>query len=96
MSILIIWASKDFPTNAQSISLNINSENAYFTALDQGELSGKSDHFPFAEAGVPAIFFMMKGDAFKVCHTSKDNIDNIYLDNFPRLFKLITEFVETY
>lgn len=74
----------------------INSDNSYFTALDQGELSGNSDHFPFAEAGVPSIFFMMKGDAFKVYHTPKDNTDNIYLDNFPKLFKLITEFVETY
>jgi Zn-dependent M28 family amino/carboxypeptidase len=74
----------------------INEKNSYFTKLDQGELEGNSDHFPFAEKNVPAIFFMMKGDAFKVYHTTQDNTDNIYLENYAKLFKMITEFVERY
>lgn len=74
----------------------INNKHSYFKELELGELAGNSDHFPFAEKNIPAIFFMMKGDAFEVYHTPQDNIDNIYLDNFPKLFKLISEFVETY
>ncbi len=74
----------------------INDRNSYFTKLDQGELEGNSDHYPFAEKGIPAIFFMMKGDAFKIYHTPQDNTENIYLSNFPKLFSMIEEFVEKY
>lgn len=75
---------------------NINNKHSYFTELELGELAGNSDHFPFAEKNIPAIFFMMKGDAFEVYHTPLDDTDHIYLDNFPKLYKLISEFVETY
>ncbi|HNQ66889.1 MAG TPA: DUF4910 domain-containing protein [Bacteroidales bacterium] len=75
---------------------NINSKNSYFTKLDLGELAGNSDHFSFAEKNIPAIFFMMKGDGFAIYHTPEDNNNTISLDNFPKLYKLISEFVETY
>jgi aminopeptidase YwaD len=74
----------------------INAKHSYFTELELGELAGNSDHYPFAEKNIPAIFFMMKGDAFEVYHTPLDDTDHIYLDNFPKLFKLISEFVENY
>ncbi len=74
----------------------INENKAYFTKLDQGELKGNSDHFSFAEKGVPAICFLMKGDGFEIYHTPKDNLENIYLENFPKLFKLVYEFIEKY
>jgi len=74
----------------------INSEHSYFTNLQQGELAGNSDHFPFTEKDVPAIFFIMEGDAFKIYHTPADNMDNIYLENFPKLYKMIGEFIEQY
>jgi aminopeptidase YwaD len=75
---------------------SINEKHSYFTELELGELAGNSDHYPFAEKNIPAIFFMMKGDAFEVYHTPLDDTDHIYLDNFPKLYKLISEFVETY
>jgi aminopeptidase YwaD len=82
--------------NGLELFNEINEKNSYFTKLDQGELEGNSDHFPFAEKKVPAIFFMMKGDAFEVYHTPLDNTDNIYLENYSKLYKLILEFVERY
>lgn len=74
----------------------INDNNKYFTELHLGELAGNSDHFPFAEKNIPVIFFMMEGDAFAIYHTPDDKMENIYLDNFPKLYKLICEFVENY
>jgi hypothetical protein len=74
----------------------INEQNTFFTKLDQGELAGNSDHFSFAEKDVPAICFLMKGDGFEIYHTPQDNPDNIFLENFPKLFKLVCEFVEKY
>ncbi len=75
---------------------DINADTNYFTKLDQGELAGNSDHYSFAEKDVPAICFLMKGDGFAIYHTPKDNSENIYLDNFPKLYKMVCEFVEKY
>ncbi|MDD3860009.1 MAG: M28 family peptidase [Bacteroidales bacterium] len=82
--------------NGLDLFNEINDKNKFFTELHLGELAGNSDHFPFAEKNIPAIFFMMEGDAFKIYHTPQDNYNNIYLDNFPKLYKLISKFVETY
>ncbi len=74
---------------------SINSKLNLFTKLDKGELAGNSDHFPFANKHVPAIFFIMEtGDAFKIYHTLQDNYENLYLDNYQKMFTLLTEFVK--
>ncbi len=74
----------------------INEEHSYFAKLDQGDIAGNSDHFSFAEKDVPAICFLMKGDYFAIYHTPADNNDNIDLTNFPKLYKMVCEFVEKY
>ena len=74
---------------------SINTRLNLFTKLDKGELAGNSDHFPFANKHVPAIFFIMEtGDAFKIYHTLQDNYENLYLDNYQKMFTLLTEFVK--
>lgn len=74
---------------------SINTKLNLFTKLDKGELAGNSDHFPFANKHVPAIFFIMEtGDAFKIYHTLQDNYENLYLDNYQKMFTLITEFLK--
>lgn len=74
---------------------SINTKLNLFTKLDKGELAGNSDHFPFANKHVPAIFFIMEtGDAFKIYHTLQDNYENLYLDNYKKMFTLLTEFVK--
>lgn len=74
----------------------INSDNSFFTELEQGELAGNSDHFSFAEKDVPAVCFLMKGDGFKIYHTPQDNFQSIDLNNYPKLFKLVQEFIIRY
>jgi Zn-dependent M28 family amino/carboxypeptidase len=59
----------------------INSDNSFFTELEQGELAGNSDHFSFAEKDVPAVCFLMKGDGFKIYHTPQDNFQSIDLNS---------------
>ncbi|MFA6200864.1 MAG: M28 family peptidase [Bacteroidales bacterium] len=74
---------------------SINTKLNLFTKLDKGELAGNSDHFPFANKHVPAIFFIMEtGDAFKIYHTLQDNYENLYLDNYQKMFTLLTEFLK--
>ncbi|MBP1645986.1 MAG: hypothetical protein H6Q16_1561 [Bacteroidetes bacterium] len=74
---------------------SINTKLNLFTKLDKGELAGNSDHFPFANKHVPSIFFIMEtGDAFKIYHTLQDNYENLYLDNYKKMFTLLTEFLK--
>ncbi len=74
---------------------SINTRLNLFTKLDKGELAGNSDHFPFAQKHVPSIFFIMEtGDAFNIHHTLQDNYENLYLDNYQKMFTLITEFLK--
>lgn len=73
----------------------INTRLNLFTKLDKVELAGNSDHFPFAQKHVPSIFFIMEtGDAFNIHHTLQDNYENLYLDNYQKMFTLITEFLK--
>ncbi|MBR5850798.1 MAG: M28 family peptidase [Alistipes sp.] len=72
----------------------INAEKGYFQALDRAELAGNSDHYPFAQRGVPCIFFMNEdGDAFKFYHTVYDSWKNAIFDNYEPTFKLIRDFI---
>ena len=75
----------------------INSTKGYFKALDRGKLAGNSDHYPFAQRGVPCIFLENKeGDAFKYYHTIYDTWKNSFFDSYEPLFRMVTDFVERY
>lgn len=75
----------------------LNGEKRYFTRLNRSELAGNSDHYPFAQRGVPCIFFMNEdGDAFKYYHTIYDTWQNAIFDSYEPTFKLIVDFIEKY
>ena len=75
----------------------INGEKGLFKALDRGELAANSDHYPFAERGVPCIFLEnQEGDAFQYYHTVFDNWKHAVFDSYEPVFKLVTEFVDRY
>ncbi len=76
---------------------NINTEKGYFKSLNRGELAGNSDHYPFAQRGVPCIFLENEGgDAFQYYHTIFDTWKTSYTDSYAPTFKLITDFIEKY
>ena len=56
-------------------------------------LSDNSDHFAFAEKGVPAIYFTTEGSLLEHYHTPRDTYANTSDENFDRLFHLVTEFI---
>ena len=75
----------------------INAEKGYFKALDRGKLAGNSDHYPFAQKGVPCIFLENKeGDAFGFYHTPLDTWRTAKYERYEPLFKLVTDFIEQY
>lgn len=73
---------------------NINTEKGYFEKLHNAPLADNSDHYPFAERGVPCIFFMNEdGDAFKYYHTVYDTWENFILCNIEPTLNLIKDFI---
>ena len=75
----------------------INSQKGYFQSLNRGELAGNSDHYPFAQRGVPCIFLMNEGgDAHKYYHTIHDTWENALFDNYEPIFKIVVDFIEQY
>lgn len=75
----------------------INKEQKHFRSLDRGDLAGNSDHYPFTEKNVPAMMLIFEeGDAFPIYHTYHDNDKTIKYDNFEKVFRLLTGFVERY
>ena len=75
----------------------INQEEHYFKALNRGALAANSDHYPFAVRHVPCIFLENEeGDAFKYYHTIYDTYENAIFDSYPRVFRLVRDFIEAY
>ena len=58
------------------------------------EMNDDSDHFSFAQKGVPGIYFETEGSILQYYHTPRDSYQNTRDSNFDRLFHLITEFVK--
>jgi len=52
-----------------------------------------SDHFPFSQKKIPAIFIYTQG-AYKFYHVPQDKADVLPLNKFPELFQLLLMFVE--
>lgn len=76
---------------------DINARKGYFEAITEGELQSNSDHYYFAQQGVPAIFFIqMVGDAYAIYHTPEDSYKNAFFDSYEPLFNLIIDFVDTF
>lgn len=75
----------------------INAEKHYFKDFNRGELAGNSDHYPFAEKGVPCILFEQEdGECFPLYHTAQDNLENAKYETYAPIFKLILDFVDKY
>ena len=72
----------------------INAAKGYFKGFDHGELAANSDHYPFAQKGVPCIFFENEsGDAFPYYHTWQDNVKTMKLDTYMPLMNLIKDYI---
>jgi len=76
--------------NEAAIVQKINEENQYMKSVDNREGTANSDHFPFQEKGVPAIFFLTKGPSGRG-HGPDDTYDKLPLYAYENLFKLVTK-----
>jgi len=66
----------------------INEEKNYLKDIFEVEAKANSDHYPFHEKGVPAIFFLTRGRSAGA-HNIYDTPDKLPLYGYENLFRLI-------
>jgi putative aminopeptidase FrvX len=74
--------------NEASIVQKINEEHNYMKNVENRDGTANSDHYPFQEKGVPAIFFLTKGPSGRG-HGPDDTYDKLPLYAYENLFKLV-------
>lgn len=73
----------------------INAEQKLFQGLRRGDLAANSDHYPFAQKGVPCILFEQEeGDYFQYYHTPQDNMEHFCTVSYPLVFGVVTKYIE--
>jgi Zn-dependent M28 family amino/carboxypeptidase len=76
--------------------MEINKAHGYFPNPHRGELVDNSDHYYFAKAGVPAMYFESKGEFYKYYHSPADNLEHFTSESYNRIFEMVKEFIQRY
>jgi aminopeptidase YwaD len=84
---VILFGGTNRPNEA-AIVQKLNEEHNYMKSVDNREGTANSDHYPFQEKGVPAIFFLTKGPSGRG-HGPDDTYDKLPLYAYENLFKLV-------
>lgn len=79
--------------NEAAIVQKINEEHHYMKNVENRDGTANSDHFPFQEKGVPAIFFLTKGPSGRG-HGPDDTYDKLPLYAYENLFRLVVAIPE--
>jgi len=79
--------------NEASIVHKINEKHQYMKNIENRDGVANSDHFPFQEKGIPAIFFLTKGPSGRG-HGPDDTYDKLPLYAYENFFKLVVEIPE--
>lgn len=71
---------------------SINAEHNYLPKVNSRDNAPNSDHYPFTQNKVPAIFIYANGGKGHY-HDIYDKPKEISLNNIPKVFQLLTDFV---
>lgn len=80
-------------TDAFDLLKTINQEGNYVPDIKKRGAAANSDHHYFSEKGVKSFFIYSRGP-HNYYHDIQDNADNLRLEKFNDLFKMITNFIE--
>ncbi|MBT2556163.1 M28 family peptidase [Hymenobacter sp. ISL-91] len=72
----------------------LNAAGSYVTSLAARGRAANSDHFPFSERGVPALFFYTRG-GITAYHDVQDRPETLPLTAFRSVFGLLRDFLNT-
>lgn len=74
--------------------IEINNHNQYIDTIKTRPNSANSDHFPFSEKGVPALFIFAMGGKTGNYHHWSDTSVNCSLSKWEEIFWLIVSSTE--
>ncbi|HHN48826.1 MAG TPA: M28 family peptidase [Bacteroidales bacterium] len=74
----------------------INQQNDYLTELRMRGISRSSDHYYFHQKGVPAFFLLTIGPEHRHYHNIYDTREALPLTKYNEVFRLITDFFDTF
>jgi aminopeptidase YwaD len=74
----------------------LNKENGFLRNVKARGESCNSDHCPFYQKGVPAVFIYTRGKEFMEYHNPDDISQNLPLTEYEDLFRLLVETVKTF
>ncbi len=80
---------------ARKLFDNINKKNNHVNDLAYRGIAANSDHYPFHAMGVRSVFFYGRGGDSWYHHVN-DTPETLSLAGYTGLFKLVTNFMETY
>ena len=84
-----------FP-KAYNLMVKINADNEYIlTVKNRGE-SCNSDHCPFYQKGVPAVFLYAMGKEDTEYHNVSDKAANLPLTEYKDIFRLVRDFMNVW
>ncbi|MDA3820459.1 MAG: M28 family peptidase [Candidatus Delongbacteria bacterium] len=69
-------------------------DEALFSGIKKDTLSPHSDHFPFAEKGLPAMFFSLSSKENPYYHTPADNREHVAMEKILLLFEMVTRYLD--
>jgi hypothetical protein len=74
----------------------INDQNNYVVDMRAGGSSCNSDHCPFDQRGIPAIFIFSRDKDYPYYHIPDDDYAKLPLDGYEGIFKLIYDLIMSY
>jgi Zn-dependent M28 family amino/carboxypeptidase len=88
---VMLFNAPQRPLEASMVQ-KINEEKHYMKEVVEVPAKANSDHYPFHENGVPAIFFLTRGQSGGG-HNIFDTPDKLPLYAYENLFRLITDLI---
>lgn len=75
--------------------VKINADNEYILKVAKRGESCNSDHCPFFQKGVPAVFIYSMGKEHTEYHSPKDHAKAVSLTEYEDIFRLLRDFIAT-
>jgi Zn-dependent M28 family amino/carboxypeptidase len=92
--ITMVNATK-FP-EAYERMVGINANNEYILTVKERGESCNSDHCPFYQKGVPAVFIYSMGKEFSEYHNPDDKGNAVPLTEYSDIFRLMRDFMDSF
>jgi Zn-dependent M28 family amino/carboxypeptidase len=76
--------------------VKINADHEYILTVKQRGESCNSDHCPFYQMGVPAVFIYSQGKEFTEYHNPDDKSSILPLTEYKDIFRLMVDFMDSF